>query len=162
MPFTREKLKPLMRVCSVICLAIVGCSKPQPQSAAALPQPAAAPSSASTAESPSAPNGRMPNPQFSIGAPEQDEEAQMGQEVFEELKAKGEIIATSPLYAELQPIADAITRAAQPRYNHPFRFYLVHEAQPNAFATPGGNVYVVDSLLSFVKGREELSGTLCH
>jgi len=162
MPFTREKPKPLMRACSVICLAIVGCSKPQPQSAAALPQPAAAPSSASTADSPSAPNGRMPNPQFSIGAPEQDEEAQMGQEVFEELKAKGEIIATSPLYAELQPIADAITRAAQPRYNHPFRFYLVHEAQPNAFATPGGNVYVVDSLLSFVKGREELSGTLCH
>jgi len=38
----------------------------------------------------------------------------------------------------------------------------VHEAQPNAFATPGGNVYVVDSLLHFVKNREQLAGTLCH
>ena len=92
----------------------------------------------------------------------QDEEQQMGQEVFNELKAKGEIIESSPLYDQLKPIADAITKAAQPRYNHPFKFYLVHETQPNAFATPGGNVYVVDSLLYFVKNQEQLAGTLCH
>jgi predicted Zn-dependent protease len=92
----------------------------------------------------------------------QDEEVQMGQEVFNELKAKGEIIESSPLYDQLRPIADAITRAAQPQYEHPFKFYLVHETQPNAFATPGGNVYVVDSLLYFVKNTEQLAGTLCH
>jgi predicted Zn-dependent protease len=92
----------------------------------------------------------------------QDDELQMGQEVFNELKAKGEIVESSPLYDQLQPIADAITRVAQPRYNHPFKFYLVHEIQPNAFATPGGNVYVVDSLLYFVKNTEQLAGTLCH
>src|SRR5260370_30511079 len=92
----------------------------------------------------------------------QDEELQMGQEVFNKLKAKGEIIESSPLYDQLRPIADAITRVAQPRYNHPFKFYLVHEAQPNAFATPAGNVYVVDSLLYFVKNTEQLAGTLCH
>jgi beta-barrel assembly-enhancing protease len=92
----------------------------------------------------------------------QDEEVQMGQEVFNELKAKGEIVESSPLYDQLRPFADAITRAAQPRYNHPFKFYLVHETQPNAFATPGGNVYVVDSLLYFAKNTDELAGTLCH
>jgi predicted Zn-dependent protease len=92
----------------------------------------------------------------------QDDEQQMGQQVFDELKAKGEIVESSPLYDVLQPIADAITQAAQPRYNHPFKFYLVHEQQPNAFATPGGNVYVVDSLLYFVKNKNELVGTLCH
>src|SRR5271169_2679430 len=92
----------------------------------------------------------------------QDEEVQMGQEVFNELKAKGEIVESSPLYDQLRPFADAITRAAQPRFNHPFKFYIVHEQQPNAFATPGGNVYVVDSLLYFAKNTEELAGTLCH
>src|SRR5215467_4278886 len=92
----------------------------------------------------------------------QDEEVQMGQEVFNELKAKGEIIESSPLYDQLKPFADSIIKAAQPRYNHPFKFYLVHEAQPNAFATPGGNVYVVDSLLYFVRNADELAGTLCH
>ena len=92
----------------------------------------------------------------------QDEELQLGQEVFNELKAKGEIIESSPLYDQLKPIAEAITRSAQPRYNHPFKFYLVHETQPNAFATPGGNVFVVDSLLYFLKNTDELAGTLCH
>ena len=91
-----------------------------------------------------------------------DDEQQVGQEVFDELRAKGEIVASSPLYAQLQPIAAAITRTAQPRYNHPFKFYLVHEQQPNAFATPGGNVYVTDSLLYFVKNTEQLAGTICH
>ena len=91
-----------------------------------------------------------------------DDEQQIGQEVFNELKAKGEIVATSPLYDSLMPVADAITRTAQPRYIHPFKFYLVHEQQPNAFATAGGNVYVTDSLLYFVKNTEQLAGTLCH
>jgi beta-barrel assembly-enhancing protease len=101
-----------------------------------------------------------------VPAPEQgqdqDPELQLGQEVFNELKARTEIIESSPLYDQLRPVAEAITRAAQPRYNHPFKFYLVHEAKPNAFATPGGNVYVVDSLLYFVRNTEELAGTLCH
>jgi predicted Zn-dependent protease len=99
---------------------------------------------------------------YATQGPSSDEEQRMGEEVFNELKAKGEIIQSSSLYDQLQPIADAITRVAQPRYNHPFKFYLVHETQPNAFATPGGNVYVVDSLLYFVKNTEQLAGTLCH
>jgi predicted Zn-dependent protease len=104
----------------------------------------------------------IPMTPLAAQAQDQDEEQQLGQEVFNELKAKGEIIESSPLYDQLRPIADAITRSAQPRYNHPFKFYLVHEQQPNAFATPGGNVYVVDSLLYFVKNTDELAGTLCH
>jgi beta-barrel assembly-enhancing protease len=101
-------------------------------------------------------------------APEQtpaqteDPEVQLGKQTFDELKVRAEIIESSPLYDQLKPFADAITKGAQPRYNHPFKFYLVHEAQPNAFATPGGNVYVVDSLLYFVRNSDELAGTLCH
>src|SRR4029077_5075266 len=68
----------------------------------------------------------------------------------------------SPLYDALIPVATAVARTAQPRYKHPFKFYLVHEQQPNAFSVPGGNVYVTDSLLFFVKNTEELAGTLCH
>lgn len=94
--------------------------------------------------------------------PVTDQETELGQAMYQELRNKGEIVETSPLYDTLKPVADAISRAAQSKYPHPFKFYLVHEQQPNAFATPGGNVYVVDSLLTFVKNREELAGTLCH
>ena len=94
--------------------------------------------------------------------PVTDQETELGKAMYDQLRAKAEIIQSSPLYDNLKPIADAISRVAQSRYPHPFKFYLVHEAQPNAFATPGGNVYVVDSLLYFVKNTEQLAGTLCH
>jgi beta-barrel assembly-enhancing protease len=143
---------------AVFCLAIIGCSSQQTTT-----QEQKQPGQVSPAQSQPAPNHQMPSQQVEDQQGQnQDEEVQMGQEVFNELKAKGEIVESSPLYDQLKPIADAITQAAQPRYNHPFKFYLVHETQPNAFATPGGNVYVVDSLLYFVKNREQLAGTLCH
>jgi predicted Zn-dependent protease len=148
----------LLPTYAVFCLAIVGCSSQQTAT-----QEQKQPGQVPPAQSQPAPNHQMPSQQVEDQqGPNQDEEVQMGQEVFNELKAKGEIIESSPLYDQLKPIAGAITQAAQPRYNHPFKFYLVHETQPNAFATPGGNVYVVDSLLYFVKNKEELTGTLCH
>ena len=94
--------------------------------------------------------------------PVTDQETELGKAMYDQLRAKAEIVESSPLYESLKPIADAITRVSQSRYPHPFKFYIVHEAQPNAFATPGGNVYVVDSMLHFVKNTEQLAGTLCH
>ena len=94
--------------------------------------------------------------------PVTDQETELGKAMYDQLRAKAEIVESSPLYDSLKPIADAITRVSQSRYPHPFKFYIVHEVQPNAFATPGGNVYVVDSMLHFVKNTEQLAGTLCH
>src|SRR5262247_4248214 len=96
--------------------------------------------------------------QAPIPEPVTDQETELGQEMYKELKTKGEIIESSPLYDTLKPLADSISRVAQSRYPHPFKFFLVHESQPNAFATPGGNVYVVDSLLYFAKNTEQLAG----
>ncbi|HXY16295.1 MAG TPA: M48 family metalloprotease [Terriglobales bacterium] len=100
--------------------------------------------------------------QAPVPGPVTDQETELGQAAYKQLRDKGEIVESSPLYETLKPIADRISGVAQPRYPHPFKFFLVHETQPNAFATPGGNVYVVDSLLYFVKNTEQLAGTLCH
>jgi predicted Zn-dependent protease len=89
-------------------------------------------------------------------------EMQIGQQEYQALQQKGEIISSSPYYAVLNPIAQQIKRVADPQYFHPFQFILVHESAPNAFAVPGGNVYVTDALMKFVQNREELAGVLCH
>jgi predicted Zn-dependent protease len=65
-----------------------------------------------------------------------DDEEQIGKAIFEQLKTGGQIVATSRLY-------DYIT-------------------QPNAFSVPGGNVYITDELLYFVRNTEQLAGTVCH
>jgi predicted Zn-dependent protease len=95
--------------------------------------------------------------QAPVPEPVTDQETELGLAVYNELKAKAEIVESSPLYDSLRPITEAISRVAQPRYEHPFKFFTVHEPHPNAFATPGGNVYVVDSLLYFVKNAEQLA-----
>jgi beta-barrel assembly-enhancing protease len=97
-----------------------------------------------------------------LAARADEDEAQMGAEVYNQLKSQNEIVASSPLYDVLRPIAQRITRVVQPQYAYPIHFYIVHEKNPNAFAAPGGNVYVIDSLFYFVHNTEELAGTLCH
>src|SRR5262245_19500046 len=138
---------------TALALAWVGCAKTPPAS-----QGNNQGGSGAQRNNENGPAGRGDNQNSSAARGDsQDEELILGQEVFNELKAKGEIIESSPLYDQLKPIADTITSAAQPQYNHPIRFYLVHEAQPNAFATPGGNVYVTDSLMYFVKNIDQLA-----
>ncbi|MFN2527205.1 MAG: M48 family metallopeptidase [Candidatus Baltobacteraceae bacterium] len=91
-----------------------------------------------------------------------DQEQQIGQQVYQQLQQKGEIITNSPYYKILNPIAARIAAVTNPQYDAPFHFILVHESAPNAFAVPGGNVYVTDSMMTFAKNKEELAGVLCH
>ena len=51
-------------------------------------------------------------------------EMQIGQQEYQQLKQKGEIITNSPYYAILNPIAKQIKRVADPQYFHPFHFIL--------------------------------------
>ena len=94
----------------------------------------------------------------------QDEqtELQIGQQEYQQLQQKGEILTNSPYYAILNPIAAKIKRIADPQYFVPFHFILVNESSPNAFSVPGGNVYVTTAMMRFVKNKEELAGVLCH
>ncbi len=104
-------------------------------------------------------------PLAAVAQSQHDEEAQIGAQVYQQLQQKGEIISRSSDpqgYALLDPIAARIARVADPQYDFPFQFILVNEAQPNAFAVPGGHVYVTNSLLKFVQNKEELAGVLCH
>lgn len=93
---------------------------------------------------------------------EEQTELQIGQQEYQQLQQKGEIISSSPYYTTLNSIAARITPVADQKYFVPFHFILVHESQPNAFAVPGGNVYVTDSMMHFVQNKEELAGVLCH
>ena len=93
---------------------------------------------------------------------QQTEEQQLGDQTYQDLKSQGVLVQSSPLYDVLRPIEREITRVIQPQYPYPIHFYIVHNSEPNAFAAPGGNVYVIDSLMYFVHNREELAGTLCH
>lgn len=90
-------------------------------------------------------------------------ELQVGQQEYQQLQQQGKIVATtSPLYSKLGPIAKRIKGVADRQYFVPFHFILVNDSSPNAFAVPGGNVYVTTAMMSFAQNRQELAGVLCH
>jgi predicted Zn-dependent protease len=89
-------------------------------------------------------------------------EMQVGQQQYMQLMQQGKIVPASPMYDQLKPVADKISAVADPQYFTPFHFILVNQQSPNAFAVPGGNVYVTTGLMHFVQNQDELAGVLCH
>lgn len=89
-------------------------------------------------------------------------ESRIGADVYAQLERRGTILHVSPLYGPLNVLGARIKRVADARYDTPFTFVLIHDDRPNAFSVPGGNVYVTDSLVRFVKSQEQLGGVLCH
>jgi predicted Zn-dependent protease len=92
-----------------------------------------------------------------------DQETAIGQQVYAQLEQSGEIVARpNPLYDVLDPIALRIKRWADPQSQYPFAFVILHDTVPNAFAVPGGVVYVTDTFFHFVQNKEEFASVLCH
>ena len=93
---------------------------------------------------------------------QEQQELSIGDQVYRQLDRQGKILRDSPYYATLTPLGTRIAAVADKQYFMPFRFILVHDKNPNAFSVPGGNVYVTDSMMTFVQNKEELAGVLCH
>lgn len=93
---------------------------------------------------------------------QEQQEQQIGAQVYQHLERQGKIIRESPHYDVLNPLAHRIASVADRRYFAPFHFILIRGNDPNAFAVPGGNVYVTETMMTFVQNKEELAGVLCH
>ena len=94
-------------------------------------------------------------------ADEHDQERQIGNQVYSQLRGQNQILDASPYYPVLRKVGDKIAAANEPRwYNQ--NFIVVKGAQANAFSVPGGNVYVNEALLKNAENEEELANVLGH
>lgn len=92
---------------------------------------------------------------------EQDQERQIGQQVYQQLVGQKQILQTSPYYPVLRSVGAKINAAAQPHW-WPMNFVLVGGSQVNAFSTPGGWVYVNEALCKQAENEDELANVLGH
>ncbi|MGB8266497.1 MAG: M48 family metalloprotease [Candidatus Velthaea sp.] len=90
------------------------------------------------------------------------DELALGNEVFAQLREDGEMFFDSTYYEHLNEVGSIIAETARPRYPYPIRYYIVRGDSANAFAVPGGNIYVNEALLKLTKNRDELAGVLAH
>lgn len=98
-----------------------------------------------------------------VSQEEQAWETRAGQAQYAQYAQRGEIVPRpSPVYAMLDPIANAIAAVADPQYFAPFKFFVLNDRTPNASAAPGGNVYVTTGMLALLRTKDQLAGVICH
>lgn len=89
------------------------------------------------------------------------QERQIGQQVYNDLRKKGQIIDESPYYPVLREVGARISAAAAPHW-YAMNFVVVKGNRANAFSVPGGWVYVNEALLSKADNQDELANVLGH
>lgn len=87
-------------------------------------------------------------------------EEKFGSGLMEELKGELDFEDDTNKVAALTAMAKPLL-AVLPQ-NQPWRFYIIEEEAPNAFALPGGHIAVTTGLLKLTQRPEELLGVIAH
>ncbi|HLN88267.1 MAG TPA: M48 family metalloprotease, partial [Candidatus Limnocylindrales bacterium] len=97
----------------------------------------------------------------SVGPPSEDEETRISREFRREAKKQFKF-SNNP---EVERFVDRIGRrilAATGPLAFDYRFFVIEEDQINAFAVPGGSIYVFTGLIERAKSTDELAGVIGH
>lgn len=88
-------------------------------------------------------------------------ERKWGDTVLEGLRQEMNFIDDTNRVSRLAELAAPLVQALPPARGE-YRFYLVEDRDPNAFALPGGHIIVTTGMLTLVERPEELLGTIAH
>jgi beta-barrel assembly-enhancing protease len=91
----------------------------------------------------------------------QDQEVAIGRQNAEEINAQLPIVTDPVISGYIQELGESIAKTTS-RADLEWHFYVVNTKQVNAFALPGGYVYVNRGLIESANTLDELTGTLGH
>jgi predicted Zn-dependent protease len=91
----------------------------------------------------------------------EDQEVQLGRQNAEEINAQLPIVNDPAVSSYIQNLGESIASKTS-RADLDWHFYVVNTRQVNAFALPGGYVYVNRGLIESTDRLDELTGTLGH
>ncbi len=89
------------------------------------------------------------------------QEVQMGQDYSAQINAQLPIVQDPEINRYLNLLGDSIARLTS-RGDLPWKFYMVNAAEVNAFAVPGGYIYVNRGLVDRTTNMSQLAGVLGH
>jgi len=97
----------------------------------------------------------------SLGPPSEDEETRISREFRREAKKHLKFINNPEVERYVDRIGRRILGATGPQ-SFDYRFFIVDDSQLNAFAVPGGSIYLYTGLIERAKSTDELAGVLGH
>lgn len=90
-----------------------------------------------------------------------EREREVGAEQARKVERIMGLLEDPGLVSYVETIGDRLAEHS-PRQEVTYSFHVVDMAQPNAFALPGGYIYVSRGLLALVNSEDELAGVLAH
>ena len=100
-----------------------------------------------------------PRAGFNLFSPEQDIE--LGEASAEEIRQQVVVVEDERTARYVQRLGERVAAAA-PGYKFPYRFVVVASPEVNAFALPGGYVFVNQGAIEAARNEGELAGVLAH
>lgn len=97
--------------------------------------------------------------EISLMSPQQ--EAQLGQQAAAEVESKIGLVRDPALVGYVQALGQRLA-ARSPRQDVTYRFFVADMPEANAFALPGGYIYVSRGLLAITNSEEQLSNVIGH
>ena len=88
-------------------------------------------------------------------------EQKMGDALVEDLRLELDFVGDTNRVAQLAALAEPLTKTALGGKTE-FKFHLLEDDDPNAFALPGGHVFVNTGLLKLADRPEEVLGAIAH
>jgi predicted Zn-dependent protease len=89
------------------------------------------------------------------------QELEIGREEAQKVEELMGLVTDAKPSAYVQEIGRRLAEHS-PRQDVEYQFYVVDAPEPNAFALPGGYIYVSRGLLALVNSEDELAGTIGH
>ena len=97
----------------------------------------------------------------SVAGPSEDEETKISREFRREAKQFLKFVNNPEVERYVDRIGRRILAATGPQ-SFDYRFFVVEDPQLNAFAVPGGSIYVYTGLIERAKTTDELAGVIGH
>ncbi len=89
------------------------------------------------------------------------QEIQLGQEMDGQVKREMGVYDDADLQRYVSEVGLRLARASE-RPNLPWHFTVVDEPAVNAFALPGGYIYITRGILAYLNDEEQMAGVLGH
>ncbi len=90
-----------------------------------------------------------------------EEEWQLGAQLSQDVARQVQLLNDPASLAYVNEMGQRIVRQT-PMANLPWQFHIVNDPEINAFAIPGGHVYVNTGLINAARNASELSGVMAH
>jgi beta-barrel assembly-enhancing protease len=92
-----------------------------------------------------------------------EEEWQLGAQLSKDIEKQVRLNNDPAANAYIRDLGNRIVRQAAPPFNQlPWEFHIVQDDSINAFAIPGGHVYVHTGLIKTADSASELAGVMAH